>query len=223
MSLINCPECGHEISDKADFCPNCGCPQKEEPQSAVFMLRRETKALFLAVIYEVYIDNQLYGILKNGESITATLNCGNHRLSLVDKNNFNRVVYDNGFYLSKDGLVFTFSAAPNISMLPAPYVGAESQANDQANTLPTPANSMRYEPRVYIQEPSGKRCPRCGGTMTMQTVVESRKSGCGTILLYVFLTLTVFGLLIVIPLMLRRKTETVTYAVCQQCGFRKKV
>ncbi len=34
MALINCPECGKEISDKAISCPNCGCPtniiQKEE-------------------------------------------------------------------------------------------------------------------------------------------------------------------------------------------------
>lgn len=26
MALINCPECGKEISDKASACPNCGCP-----------------------------------------------------------------------------------------------------------------------------------------------------------------------------------------------------
>lgn len=29
MALINCPECGKEISDKAVSCPNCGCPQNE--------------------------------------------------------------------------------------------------------------------------------------------------------------------------------------------------
>lgn len=28
MALINCPECGKEISDKAASCPNCGCPIK---------------------------------------------------------------------------------------------------------------------------------------------------------------------------------------------------
>lgn len=27
MSLIKCPECGKEISDKADRCPSCGCPK----------------------------------------------------------------------------------------------------------------------------------------------------------------------------------------------------
>lgn len=29
MALIKCPECGREISDKADICPNCGCPSSE--------------------------------------------------------------------------------------------------------------------------------------------------------------------------------------------------
>ena len=26
MALIKCVECGKEISDKAPYCPNCGCP-----------------------------------------------------------------------------------------------------------------------------------------------------------------------------------------------------
>ena len=26
MALIKCPECGHEVSDKASSCPNCGYP-----------------------------------------------------------------------------------------------------------------------------------------------------------------------------------------------------
>lgn len=26
MALINCPECGKQISDKATVCPNCGYP-----------------------------------------------------------------------------------------------------------------------------------------------------------------------------------------------------
>lgn len=33
MSLINCPECGKEISDKAESCPNCGTPMKEKNQT----------------------------------------------------------------------------------------------------------------------------------------------------------------------------------------------
>lgn len=26
MALVNCTECGKEVSDKAAFCPHCGCP-----------------------------------------------------------------------------------------------------------------------------------------------------------------------------------------------------
>lgn len=26
MALIQCPECGKQVSDKADKCPECGCP-----------------------------------------------------------------------------------------------------------------------------------------------------------------------------------------------------
>ena len=28
MALINCPECGNSISDKAEKCPHCGVPAK---------------------------------------------------------------------------------------------------------------------------------------------------------------------------------------------------
>jgi len=30
MALISCPECGKEISDKAQACPNCGTPIKKD-------------------------------------------------------------------------------------------------------------------------------------------------------------------------------------------------
>ena len=32
MSLINCKECGHEVSDKASVCPNCGAKIKSSLQ-----------------------------------------------------------------------------------------------------------------------------------------------------------------------------------------------
>lgn len=71
---------------------------------------------------------------------------------------------------------------------------------------------------------SGKACPKCKQhNIQYQTVTESRKAGCLTILLYIILACTLLGLFIVIPLMLRKKNETITYAVCQNCGHRWKV
>jgi hypothetical protein len=26
MALARCPECGREVSTRAEFCPHCGCP-----------------------------------------------------------------------------------------------------------------------------------------------------------------------------------------------------
>lgn len=34
MALIKCKECGAMISDKAEFCPHCGCPIKEMNEAA---------------------------------------------------------------------------------------------------------------------------------------------------------------------------------------------
>ena len=37
MALINCPECGREVSDSATHCPNCGHPiSKKIPSQVVY-------------------------------------------------------------------------------------------------------------------------------------------------------------------------------------------
>ena len=33
MALIKCPECGKEISDKAESCPHCGYPITENAEA----------------------------------------------------------------------------------------------------------------------------------------------------------------------------------------------
>lgn len=67
-------------------------------------------------------------------------------------------------------------------------------------------------------------CSKChNNDIQYQTVTESRKTGCLTVLAYVFLAISCIGWLILIPLLLRKKDETVTYAVCQSCGYRWKI
>lgn len=34
MALINCPECGRQVSDRAACCPDCGCPISSVPAAA---------------------------------------------------------------------------------------------------------------------------------------------------------------------------------------------
>lgn len=35
MALIKCPECGKQVSDKAEFCPNCGYPISKKVNTTV--------------------------------------------------------------------------------------------------------------------------------------------------------------------------------------------
>ena len=37
MALINCPECGKEISDKAASCPHCGNPMNQPVQDEEYL------------------------------------------------------------------------------------------------------------------------------------------------------------------------------------------
>ena len=34
--LVNCPDCGQKVSDKAAACPNCGCPMEEIMKQFMF-------------------------------------------------------------------------------------------------------------------------------------------------------------------------------------------
>lgn len=69
-----------------------------------------------------------------------------------------------------------------------------------------------------------QNCPKCKSCkISYQTVTESKGTGLFTIILYIILAMTILGLLVVVPLMLRKKTETITYAVCQDCGHKWRI
>lgn len=66
MSLKPCPECGHQVSDKALACPKCGCPLAEDPVLAYAERRisfREKTVfgmLFIAAIFTLlgFVDRE---------------------------------------------------------------------------------------------------------------------------------------------------------------------
>ena len=66
-------------------------------------------------------------------------------------------------------------------------------------------------------------CPRCGSNdIAITSYQETKGAGCFTVFFYILLALTILGLLIVIPLMLRKK-RLVTLCVCRNCGYRWKL
>ena len=70
MSLIKCPECGDEISDKAYSCPKCGCPIK---QKNVIVVKKDykgkAKAFTIAGII-VFIISAIVAVSTHDEMLT---------------------------------------------------------------------------------------------------------------------------------------------------------
>ncbi len=110
-----------------------------------------------------------------------------------------------------------------------------TQLDDSAKFCPScgtgtdgtaPAASPSPQPIVIQAQPqfaSSRPCPKCKGrNVQFQTVTESKKGGCLKVLLYIILAISILGWLILIPLLIRKKTKTVTYGVCQSCGYRWK-
>ena len=121
-----------------------------------------------------------------------------------------------------------------ISAQPQPISAQPQPTRAQPQPISAQPQPTRAQPQPISAQPQpissqqvgytpARHCPKCGGMMQIQTITEARKAGCLTVLLYILLSLTILGLLIVIPLVLRAKTKTVTYAVCQSCGYRKKI
>lgn len=52
MAIINCPECGHEVSDQAKSCPSCGVSIKKFNDKFV-----RTKAIILAIVIVTIITS----------------------------------------------------------------------------------------------------------------------------------------------------------------------
>lgn len=69
-------------------------------------------------------------------------------------------------------------------------------------------------------------CPRCGSDrITYQTVAEHQPIGCwtigGCILLFIVPVIgPILGIVFLIYFLTRKRSATITYAVCQDCGFR---
>ena len=67
-------------------------------------------------------------------------------------------------------------------------------------------------------------CPKCGSDrVQVQLVPEIRKRGCLSVLLYlILLCIPVIGWIALFMLLRGRKSRTVAYGVCQNCGWRWK-
>ncbi len=222
-----CVNCGQEIPKGVKFCPECGTKvartDEDEAESAAYTtgtltVLRKKASLASAAKTKVYVDGEQKGSVGEGRYISIELKTGVHTVELKtsgDKSVTQTVtIHEN----RETALHFTMAVFAEGKHKILEITESPAQVR---YAVPSGARSVQQQAarsaRTY------RRCPKCGGPMNVQTVSESRKTGCFTIFLYVLLALTIFGLLIVIPLALRKKTETVTYAVCQRCGHKQQL
>ncbi|WP_069987194.1 hypothetical protein [Massilioclostridium coli] len=68
-------------------------------------------------------------------------------------------------------------------------------------------------------------CPKCNSeNVQVQAVSEMKSRGCFTVLLYIILLcIPIIGWIALFMLLKGRKSKTVQYAVCQNCGHKWKV
>ena len=232
-----CHHCGAKLPDNAKFCPECGgktilqqrtgeyeeptrqagsstTDEPPKPQRGDCLVTRKSGPVTLRKT-QVIVDGDEMGQVAEGETLCLSLQEGEHILRLQTGRNSIETV----LYIGPDATAIVEFKTDE---------WAKERHKILRNSF-APANINRpgagtsySSPKAPVSSGTVRLCPKCGGAMTIQTVSESRKAGCGTILLYIILCLTILGILIVIPLALRKKTETVTYAVCQNCGHRER-
>lgn len=63
MAIIKCYECGNEMSEYADICPKCGCPNrlKQARKRAVYREKQRVAAINNTIEY--YSEQAMFGIV----------------------------------------------------------------------------------------------------------------------------------------------------------------
>ena len=67
-------------------------------------------------------------------------------------------------------------------------------------------------------------CPKCGSeNVNVQAVAEQKGRGCFGAIMWILLACCTFGIILLIPLLTRKRIKAKKYAICQSCGNKWKV
>lgn len=146
MALIKCVECGKEISDKATFCPSCGCPVEKEVRNApikFWWVGRRGDSLRKTT---VYIDDEEVATMKCGSQATVLVNGATHQVNMY-QGKYHLISEE--ITIDSEGEVFAYKEVPGFT-----HVKLERISNAELNRKP--------------------RCPTCGSDK-VKKISASRK------------------------------------------------
>lgn len=109
MALINCPECGKGISDKAKSCPNCGCPIELAPTEITL----KAKEVFPDLPAVMDIGSQLY---LYDATIDGSYFHDENVITKIPEGDVKVQIHTNGISISK-GISFYYISSQQITGL----------------------------------------------------------------------------------------------------------
>jgi zinc-ribbon domain len=80
MAMIQCRECGADISDSAATCPKCGVPAPGGTGTLTFIRPQFRNG---AIGVEVYVDGQPFGNLRMKGRLSVSVAPGDHHIELL--------------------------------------------------------------------------------------------------------------------------------------------
>ena len=240
--MAYCTNCGSKLPEGAKFCHVCGTKVFEEASSALIMenppklpeygtiiMARRPSSELAGAPSKIYIDQKYLGDIYSTVGAEIRISPGKHSVGIIidqyKKSDNIEVKAGETVFLShtlSDGAisfdsnrVTGTSKYKNIST-----VGVDNGAEKTIVTGNSNATPSSYK----------TKCPNCGSaSISYQTVTESSDLGCFSFLGIAILSLLacflsviigiivfVIGLIVVVS----RSKQTVTYAVCQECGHR---
>lgn len=60
MALIRCPECGRNVSDRAQACPECGCPIATEKKNTTVAIQFDCGCMIKMKIIDAYTEREYW-------------------------------------------------------------------------------------------------------------------------------------------------------------------
>lgn len=76
MALINCPECGKQISDQAASCPNCGMPRQKTVNASLSTTPKKQEVIRCPKCYSTNLHVDKKGF-SGGKAFVGAITVGN--------------------------------------------------------------------------------------------------------------------------------------------------
>lgn len=142
MALVNCKECGKEISESAISCPNCGAPQQNNGHEAIVENKQKSSlkiwGLFIGMVLLVGGGYYAYNQINHD----PMLNCDSEQATSM----INEIITERGLMYTELGDFKTLESSPGKTECFARFKGFMSGYFD-----------MKYQVYSEVNEDTGEK------------------------------------------------------------------